>query len=239
MWPTNQSMRSNTTHTHTEWLLKGRYATQIRPMTVNPGTLSWSYWEKKLSLPIALLAGGMWAWYWWGPPFPPHRKKKRGHHHREKQKYNMVREIPNYIILAPRSSCIWSCNLIIFNHKSQYLFLSPSRKELNFYHLEPRVLNGTRGFRLCLRLLLFYCCLEIIPWNLSSSYLKNRIFLWVFTLRMVSPRSPLAITATLAEDKAFSHWEETREGIRGTQREMETERQTEAKAERAIQWWWW
>ena len=52
---------------------------------------------------------------------------------------------------------------------------------------------------------LFYCCLEIIPLNLSSSYLKNPIFLWVFTLRMVSPRSPLAITATLAEDKAFSH----------------------------------
>lgn len=52
---------------------------------------------------------------------------------------------------------------------------------------------------------------------------------------MVSPRSPLAITATLAEDKAGSHCVKTREGLRGTAIEMETERQTETKAERESQ----
>lgn len=98
--------------------------------------------------------------------------------------------------------------------------------------MEPRVLNSTRGLRLCLRLLSAYVWTSY-PESLTSSYLKNPILLWVLTLRMVSPRSPLAITATMAEDKACSHCGETREGIRGT--EMEAERQIVRRRQREIQ----
>ena len=43
-------------------------------------------------------------------------------------------------------------------------------------------------------------------------HLKSPILLWILTLSVVSPRSPLAITATLAEDKACRHYESIWEG---------------------------
>lgn len=57
------------------------------------------------------------------------------------------------------------------------------------------------------------------PESLTSSYLEGPILVWVLTLRMVSPRSPLAITATLAKDKACSHCGNRGRGIRSTERD--------------------
>lgn len=44
------------------------------------------------------------------------------------------------------------------------------------------------------------------------AHLKGPILLWILTLSVVSPRSPLAITATLAEDEACSHYGNIRGG---------------------------
>ena len=54
---------------------------------------------------------------------------------------------------------------------------------------------------------------------------------------MVSPRFPLAITATLAEDKTCGHCAETREGMRGREKQRDGDRkakyETRAERERA------
>ena len=98
-------MRSNTTHTH-------RVTTQGQVCYSNQANDGQS-WNIKLELlrkkaQSAYSIACRWnvSLVLMGATFSTPQKKKRGHHHREKQKYNMVREIPNYIILAPRSSCI-------------------------------------------------------------------------------------------------------------------------------------
>lgn len=96
-------------------------------------------------------------------------------------------------------------------------FFSPSSSKfkLSFCPLEPRALNSTR---LGMRMLPFHLSLDVQSESLTCSYLKGLILLWVLTLRMVSPRSPLAITATLAEDKARSH-------CRGSEAQRKRQRQ--------------